>query len=444
MRFFPRIWHKLVVICVAFTVPVALTTWFLLDEKRINIDLAQKERLGIEYLRPLSRLLEEVSRHRTSLRRELAGLPGAADVTEIEARVDRWFRRLEDVDRRLRQPLGTTLTALETGGRAGALPATLSEDWRQLQAGVPVVAASEALHDRLIAGLRALISHVGDTSKLIFDPDVDTYYTMEALLIREPDIIDRLNRLGDQVDVLLSQPIPGTTARIRLARDTGILEELVSGLQAGIERTFTDTERLNRNADLEPTLAPLLGLAVGSVHSLVELTARDVIDSAPVRATPAAYDAAVTRAIAANSRLWAELFNQSDVMLRTRQAGDLERQHTAVVSVGLVLVAVVLLALLLVRSISRDVGAVASAAQGLVLSARKGTEEGHQHRRGRGLRVFGHPGRPGIPEDVAVPRRRGRPPVAPHAGVASHPMLEDDGRPWPASPSSAKPGRESG
>jgi len=35
---------------------------------------------------------------------------------------------------------------------------------------------------------RTLIAHVGDSSKLILDPDLDTSYVMGALLLKEPEI----------------------------------------------------------------------------------------------------------------------------------------------------------------------------------------------------------------------------------------------------------------
>ena len=44
----------------------------------------------------------------------------------------------------------------------------------------------------LIDDIRSLITHVGDSSKLILDPDLDTYYVMDALLLKEPEIIDGL------------------------------------------------------------------------------------------------------------------------------------------------------------------------------------------------------------------------------------------------------------
>src|SRR5207249_1588129 len=84
-----RIWHKLAAIALAFTIPLALTTYFLVGEKRIKIDFARNELRGDMYLRPASKLLEDVVSHQTVARKALGGAPSSADeLRRVEARID--------------------------------------------------------------------------------------------------------------------------------------------------------------------------------------------------------------------------------------------------------------------------------------------------------------------------------------------------------------------
>src|SRR5262249_14552371 len=46
--------------------------------------------------------------------------------------------------------------------------------------------------DVLIKMTREMIRHAGDTSNLILDPDLDSYYLMDVVLLALPDHIDRL------------------------------------------------------------------------------------------------------------------------------------------------------------------------------------------------------------------------------------------------------------
>jgi len=59
-----RIWQKLAAIYLAFTIPLALTTYLLIGEKSVKIELAHKEFHGGRYLRVVSRILQGVSSHR--------------------------------------------------------------------------------------------------------------------------------------------------------------------------------------------------------------------------------------------------------------------------------------------------------------------------------------------------------------------------------------------
>ena len=64
---------------------------------------------------------------------------------------------------------------------------------------------------------------VGAASQLILDPDLDTYYTMDALLLREPEVV---NRGHDIADALLTplhlgrQPVVGAVAKVELCAVT--------------------------------------------------------------------------------------------------------------------------------------------------------------------------------------------------------------------------------
>ena len=54
---------------------------------------------------------------------------------------------------------------------------------------------------QLLADIRALYLHVGDTSNLILDPDLDSYYMVAVALLRLPeahDLVVQLMVLGQK------------------------------------------------------------------------------------------------------------------------------------------------------------------------------------------------------------------------------------------------------
>ncbi len=360
-----RIWHKLAVICIAVLVPMAVTTFFLLDEKRIKINFAEKELSGDEYLRPLSQLLQQVASHQQLTRRQGSGEPGlAAEVLAVERSIDAQFGVLQRVDGRLKGTLDTTLDELEVRGRGTALPAAIEQRWRQRPVAVNVE-ASDRFHTALLADLRTLIAHVGDSSKLILDPDLDTYYTMDALLIREPEIVTGLNELASRVSVVLGRGAPLPEDRTALTRTLALLESHAFGMRQGLENAFKEAPRFSRNEELEPTLRPHVERVVQAVDDLSrDVTSQLINPPAPTLAA-ATFWSRVGDLSRANADLWAALLDQQDVMLEVRRDADLARQRTALLSVGAVLVVIVFLTASIARRISRGIGAVAAAAGSL-------------------------------------------------------------------------------
>ena len=163
-----------------------------------------------------------------------------------------------------------------------SLPARLQSAWESIKVTTDP-AASQAMHTALIADVRALITHVGDSSKLILDPDLDTYYTMDALLLREPEIMNELGTLDATVDKLPAQPNVDQVSG--LASQVALLHYQLDALKVDMDTAFAETKNFNNNKDLQATLSPLVGRAVSATNHVADLTAAGV--------APATYASAV-------------------------------------------------------------------------------------------------------------------------------------------------------
>jgi len=339
---------KLAAMALAFTVPLVLTMFFFVSEANREINFTQQELRGDTYLRPLSQLLVHVGLHRSAVRRQ-----DATQESRTEVLVDNDLRELLVVDRDLRDSLRTTSAALSARGRASSAPPALASSWEAVKL-ASSVAASERSHDRLLGEIRTLITSVGDSSNLILDPDLDTYYLMDALLLQQPELLDSMSRLGDTIDQLPAGSARSSTERqVKLAGAQALLRLHIQALKTDLETAFAETKNFNKNGELQPTLAPLLARAVDTSNAVADLTRPGV--SQP------AYDAAVRDAIDASVSIWTGLFDQQDKMLQTRLSVDLDRRQFEINAAAITL----LLSLLMTGwalGISRNVSEVASAA----------------------------------------------------------------------------------
>src|SRR5215210_3888637 len=104
---YPR---KFILISLLFTLPLGLVLYLLLTELNLNINYAQKELSGIEYLRPLGKLLHDTDRDRILLRSPYSTkLPSASqDQEQSQIRIDDDFEALDAADRAVGATLQTT------------------------------------------------------------------------------------------------------------------------------------------------------------------------------------------------------------------------------------------------------------------------------------------------------------------------------------------------
>src|SRR5438876_2555308 len=110
--------------------------------------------------------------------------------TQIEAA----FEALEAVDRQIGSELQFTDEGLAKRKREHYRVRTVRKEWHDLKTRLPELTpeACAQRHLHLIADVRTMITHAGDLSNLILDPDLDSYYAMDVTLLALPQTQDRL------------------------------------------------------------------------------------------------------------------------------------------------------------------------------------------------------------------------------------------------------------
>src|SRR5207253_2745297 len=103
-------------------------------------------------------------------------------------------RKLVAVDAKLGAELQFTDEGLAKRHREHFRVQTVRGEWQRLKAELSQLTAESRAEKQLhlVADIRTMITHAGDTSNLILDPDLDSYYLMDATLLALPQAQDRL------------------------------------------------------------------------------------------------------------------------------------------------------------------------------------------------------------------------------------------------------------
>ncbi len=177
---------KLGLVGALFLVPLAGMTYFLDEQIAKDIKFAMVERLGVRQLIPARQLLQIMENHR-----RISQLMAAGDqetrkrLPAITAKADAAFNRLRDIS------------------GSGDAPILLVEEfvllsnlWKDIKDHVYSYTAEESLakHNRLINDITMFLHTTADKSNLSFDPEIDSYYMVDAVAVHIPNVLNYLEQ----------------------------------------------------------------------------------------------------------------------------------------------------------------------------------------------------------------------------------------------------------
>ena len=194
---------KIGVIGILFMVPIVGITTVLFNKYGVDIEFARQERAGVTMVKPVRQLLQELQSHRYNNRLVLAGkVENEPRMVEYAGRIDKSFASLDALDK-------------EHGARFATSEgyAKLRAAWQKLKPASRSMPVDDALkaHNELIAQTVAYISAIADGSVLSLDPDLDSYYLMDAALFRVPVFAENMAQI--RLHASLADPEQGRSAQ---------------------------------------------------------------------------------------------------------------------------------------------------------------------------------------------------------------------------------------
>jgi methyl-accepting chemotaxis protein len=333
---------KLCAICLSLLVPLALLLYLSVANVNGQIEFSRHELFGNAYLRPLVHLLEDLPKV-------------AAGDKEAASDAAAAFVKLGAVQEMYGTPLQFTPEGLGKRDRLHLSPGRVVEAWRAAQGNPAKIRA-------LIPLIMGMIAHAGDTSNLILDPDLDSYYLMDLTLLALPQTQHRLTEILDYAEKVLAQGEiteehrrkfntyaallqQSDLDRIAASTATAVMEDpnfygRKPGLKQAVERAFADYESATR-----PAIALLNDVAAGK-----RVDGRAFLD---------ALSGARNRAFA----YWDAVIKEQDALLSLRMDSLLSDRTTLLAATGASLLAAMLIAIVIVRSINRPLRNLAEVAE---------------------------------------------------------------------------------
>lgn len=290
---------KAVMICCIFLIPLAVLGWFYNTSVLDSIQFSAKERLGVEYNREIYPVLN----YAQQLRRDATATAASGKEPETLASVKEKLKvaqdKLNEVDQRLGKELETSKEFADMRSAFDSLGNAKDVDG--------VFAAHSVYIDKIVA----LLSKVTDNSNLTLDPDIDSYYIMDAAFFRVPDIIEDSGKLRGLGSAIMKAGAITRPQQIKLNDIFPVAAFQARNMQDGLAKSFAYNpelkEKINADQILEET------------NKFLDFAKKNVVDEqnyAPEAQT--AYLNAANATIEGQYTLINRLLDQLDVLLVKR------------------------------------------------------------------------------------------------------------------------------
>jgi len=310
---------KAMLICLMFLVPLAWVSWAYYAAQTDAIAFSEKELLGVQYTREVFPVIAAAQQLRRDAVASAAGGAAPATMADVRSKLQAAQAKLAAVDKRLGAELGSAKPY-------AAVQTALAE--AEKATGLESLYKAHSAH---IAALIGLLQSVTDNSNLTLDPDIDSYYLMDAALFRIPDIVENSGKLRGLGLVVITAGSATPEVQRELSDSIPIAEFQLRSMVDGLAKAYA----------YNPTLSQKVGSkqALEDVGAFLALVRGSVISGKDVDAEK--YAAAANQGINAQFAMAHRLMTELDTLIAHRVSAMQAKLLTTklVLAAGLLLAA---------------------------------------------------------------------------------------------------------
>jgi len=368
-----RIQTKLFVLALGFALPIGVLFYLWLEGTNGQLEFATKEIQGNEYQRPLSKLLNFLPQHSRAVQELLANTQDRNAeklIMPLQTEIDTAFEELSSSHTRLGDILELTKEGLNKRKRGESELDLVKERWITLKSNYNTLSAQESLskHNEIIDNILMTIAHVGDTSNLILDPDLDSYYLMDVTLLALPDVQNLTGNMLLSAEDLFSSAEYSLETRIKFANFAQKLQGITSRIEASTNTAFNEDASFygaspSLVANIDPPLKSYKEQASALEQSLTELSLSET-----TKITKDDYISLVVKTRSLSFALWDRAIEELDQLLTARIHSFEESRNAGFASIcvvlGLSLALVYYISRIISKPLKETVAAMNSATAG--------------------------------------------------------------------------------
>lgn len=223
---------------------------FLLVQQTTNsVQFSFKESQGVAYITPARAFLADVQRYRVAA--ALPGATGTAEQVRLMAKGDALIAEVDAADLRYGADLDTSLTWKQAKDLWSAIKLSSTAD--------PTARDAEIAKLTTLLASELIVNKAGNNSNLILDPDLDSYWMMDAYVFKLPALGELAASAGANGIEAIADGKLTTQERLDLAGTFGLIASTSSDLiNIDLKTALEDNEKFNEDREGNRRLRPNL------------------------------------------------------------------------------------------------------------------------------------------------------------------------------------------
>lgn len=341
--------QKFTLIGLILSIPIGMLTILLIFELNSRINFTEKELYGNQYLRILRELRERIPQNKVNWD-YLVNYDINTDDTlgGTDKIIDKNLADLFEIDKNYGLMLGAT-DQLQNIDKIW-----LNLKLRRRQFSQETI---NFLYEDFGKKVNKLSSDIGHTSNLIIDPDLDTYYLMDASLIKLPEIQNLLVEIQVLSGLINWQKSSTSEQRAMLIVMAGRLKNITAELNRNLEVGFNN----NPQGNIRPQLSRKLAEFSAHIKDLNKRMNFLIYPSSTLETS--AYIAQANQGLELSFHFWDMVVDELDFLLQKRIDGFEQKQRIILALVFLVLVIVTYLFIAFYQVVMQTVNALEESAK---------------------------------------------------------------------------------
>ena len=225
---------------------------------RASLAQGQRELAGLEAIKPIFPLVQQVQLHRDLSNGVLSGDAGLKDRVAAAAKeISSAFARADAVMARLGDEVGQ------------------QEEWKQLREEWTALVqewadmtgpASFSAHGAVIQRAMQIVAGIGDASGLVMDPDLESYYLVNTAVFVMPETLERLAVIRGAGSGVLFKKTITDDEKHEFSTRLGVLDKMTSDLLAALARSE------KYSPEIKPAMEEFRQKFVGGAGDVVVVT----------------------------------------------------------------------------------------------------------------------------------------------------------------------------